>query len=273
MTQEGTGVKIVVRPTSLLLPHEDTIPSHVEHIAAEIRHDGIQRDPIVVDADSSAVLDGMHRLAAFAMLGVGNAICCAVDYSSKSVTLDRWARAYSSRRPGDFARALAGAGLTRKSSLSEALDALDARKCGLAAIMAGRAHVPAAPIDLKGAFEVVRKLDGVSQESGWRRQFVPEDELDVVLRDANTLVVLVQKLAKDDVVAAARTGRLFPCKTSMHGVDPRPVAVNFPTKDLEGLTGAQLGKRLADSESTLLPANSVYEGRRYKERLLLLNPT
>ncbi len=260
-----------MRPLTTFLPHEETIPSHVERIAAEIRHDGVQKDPIIVDAESGAVLDGMHRLAAFSKFGLENAVCYPVDYSSRSVGVHRWARVYSSQKRGSLTRAMAEAGVTRKSSLGEAFDWLDSRNCGLAAFSAGEAYLPMTAIDMAGAFGVVRKLDGLSQAQAWTREFVSEDEVDATLQDANKLVVLVQRLRKNDVVAAARTRRLFPCKTSMHTVDPRPVSVNFPIRDLAVARGGDRRRHFAYPHTRLLPPNSVYQGRRYKERLLLLN--
>ncbi|MDG6898766.1 MAG: hypothetical protein JRN24_03400, partial [Nitrososphaerota archaeon] len=61
------------------------------------------------------------------------------------------------------------------------------------------------------------------------------------------------------------------CKTSMHLIDPRPVAVDFPVAELNEATSRSLEERLRGRGERLLPADSVYEGRRYKERLLLLN--
>jgi len=269
---EGAAVKVDVRPVSSLMPHEDTIPSHVEKIASEIKREGIQRDPIIVDSESSAVLDGMHRLAAFARLGLENAVCCPVDYGSKNVNLHRWARAYSSGGRGDLSQALLDAGISRTSTLSEAFASLDARKCGLAALSSQRILLPAAPMDLQGAFAVVRGLDAIALKLGWKREFVPEDDIDSALQDQGKVVVLFQRLGKDDVVAAARNGRLFPCKTSMHTVDPRPVAVNVPIERLGSMTGAELRKQLQFSEGRLFPPGTNYRGRRYKERLLLFNP-
>ncbi|MGD0477976.1 MAG: ParB N-terminal domain-containing protein [Nitrososphaerales archaeon] len=272
MALEGAGVRVDVRPVSSLLPHEDTIPSHVERIALEIKQEGIQRDPIIVDSESGAVLDGMHRLAAFARLGLESAVCCPLDYSSKNVSLHRWARVYSSDERGDLSKALLDAGISRSSTLTEAFASLDARKCGLAALSSQRVFLPAAPTDLQGAFAVVRGLDVIAYESGWKREFVSEDEVDSALQDERNIVVLVQRLGKDDVVAAARSGRLFPCKTSMHTVDPRPVAVNVPIERLGSLTGAELRKQLQFSGGKLFPSGTQYRGRRYKERLFILNP-
>ncbi|MGP8125158.1 MAG: hypothetical protein ACLQEQ_04715 [Nitrososphaerales archaeon] len=272
MALEGTGVRVDVRPVSSMLPHEETIPSHVERIATEITQERIQRDPIIVDAESGAVLDGMHRLAAFLRLGLEAAVCCPVDYSSKAVNLHRWARAYSHAGRGDLDRALIDAGISRRSTLSEAFASLEARRCGLAALGSQGVFLPASPIDLQGALAVVRGLDAIAQESGWKREFFSEDDIDSALQDEGKVVVLVQRLGKDDVIAAARSGKLFPCKTSMHTIEPRPVAVNVPIEKLGSMTGSELRKRLQVSGAKLLPQGSYYQGRRYKESLLLLNP-
>lgn len=271
MVLEGVWVKVDVRLVSSLMPHEETIPSQVERIASEIRREGIQRDPIIVDAESCAVLDGMHRLAAFARLGLECAVCCPVDYSSKTLGLHRWARVYALHESGDMNQTLFDAGISKRSTLSDAFTALDARRGGLAAISSHDVFMPVVPVDLQGAFATMRGLDAIALKSGWKTEFVPEDEIDVALQDERKIVVLVQRLGKDDVVAAARSGKLFPCKTSMHTVDPRPVAVDVPIERLKSMTGAQLGKQLQLPEGKLLPPGSFYQGRRYKERLLLLN--
>lgn len=272
MTLEGSGVRVDVRSISSLLPHEETIPTHTERIASEISHEGIQRDPIIIDAGSGAVLDGMHRLAAFSKLGLENAVCCPVDYSSTMVELYRWARSYSQGDRGNLAQFLVDVGISRKNTISEAFASLDARSCGLAAFSSRGVFLPKTRIDLQGAFAVVKALDAFARESGLKREFFSEDELDSALQGEGRVVVLVQRLGKDDVIAAAKSGKLFPCKTSMHSIEPRPVAVNVPIERLGSLTGSELRKELQRSGGKILPPGSSYQGRRYKERLLLLNP-
>ncbi len=260
-----------MRPVASMLPHEEVISSHVEGVAAEISRERVQRDPIIVDSDSGTVLDGMHRLAAFRKLGLANAVCCPVDYASKGIGLHRWARVYSlGDRRGISAR-LHDAGITRASTPSEAFAALESRSCGVAAFTSQEALLPEGGGDLSGGLAIIRRVDSIALSFGWTREFVPDDEVDVALQDDRKLVLLVQRLGKDDVVGAARSGRLFPCKTSMHAIDPRPVAVDLPLEELDSMTGADLRRRLNASGGELLPAGSQYHGRRYKERLLVLS--
>jgi len=271
MALAKTGFTLGVKPVSTLRPHEETIPSHVRGIVSEMRRDGVQKDPIIVDQDSLTVLDGMHRLAAFSELGVENAVCCAVDYASSAVKLGRWARVYTLPEGHALPEILGRSRLTRRMTLAQAFDALEGRDTGLALLTTDAAFLPEGNLELGRAMEIILDFDRTAVEDGWKRDFVSQDDVDVPLQSERSIVLLLRKLRKDDVVNAAKSGRLFPCKTSMHVIDPRPVAVNFPMAELSGATSASLRKRLEGIREQLLPPGSTYEGRRYKERLLLLN--
>jgi len=271
MALAKAGFVLAIKPTSVLRPHEETIPDHVRGLAEEMKKEGVQRDPIIIDQDTATVLDGMHRLAAFAALRIDNAVCCSVEYSSKSVSIGRWARVYTMRR-GDYAsEALGRTGLTRRVTLAEAFDALDNKEAGLAVLTSNAAYLPSGKMGLAAAIDTIEDFDDRSAGHRWERNFVPEDDVDIPLQSERNIVVLLRKLGKDDVVEAGRSGKLFPCKTSMHRIDPRPVAVNFPLAELNGATTTSLRKALAGREERLLPPDSMYAGRRYKERLLLLD--
>ena len=271
MALAKAGFTLGIRPVSSLRPHEETIPDHVEKIASEMTRDGVQKDPIIIDRESVTVLDGMHRLAAFVALGIENAVCCSVDYSSKAVTVGRWARVYNLGRGDSFDEFLAPSGMTRRTTLAEAFHALEGRETGLAVLTADAAYLPEGKLDLDTAISKVIAFDSLAAAKGYARSFVPEDDIDIPLQVQRNLVVLMRKLGKDDVVLAARSGRLFPCKTSMHRIDPRPVGVNFPVDLLGSADTVRLREHLAGHGEQLLPADSLYEGRRYRERLLLLS--
>ncbi|MDE1852808.1 MAG: ParB N-terminal domain-containing protein [Thaumarchaeota archaeon] len=271
MVLATAGFALGIRPVSSLLPHEETIPAHVRQLASDIKRDGVQKDPIIIDKDSGTVLDGMHRLAAFGELGVENAVVCSVDYSSRAVGLRRWARVYRLSAGDSPAGAIAAFGNLKKSTLAEAFSELERKDAGFAILTSGAAYLSRGGLNVGDAMGAVVAFDRLSEDRRWERRFVPEDEVDVPLQDAGNIVLLVRRLAKDDVVAAAKTGRLFPCKTSMHVIDPRPVAVDFPIRELDSATTAILRERLGKHGGRLEPPGTVYEGRMYKERLLLLD--
>ena len=259
-----------LRPVASLLPHEETIPEQLDKIVGQIRRDGVQKDPVIVDRDTGTVLDGMHRLAAFGKLNLENVVCCLVDYSSPGIELRRWARVYKTTKRDLFDQALEELGVTKSVSLSEAFDSLDSRKAGLAVLSRAGCRVSDREFGLDTAFRAVKSLDEVGRNLGWQRSFVREDEVDFALEDRGN-VLLVQRLTKQDVLNAARTRSLFPCKTSMHTIDPRPVALDFPIKNINAATPKTIADLLRKRSPRLWPAGSEYEGRRYKERLLVLH--
>jgi hypothetical protein len=265
------GFSLGIRPVRSLRPHEETIPAHVKQIADEMIRDGVQKDPIIIDKESATVLDGMHRLAAFKELKVENAVCCSVDYGSRAVTLGRWARVYSTSGGDGLKEALGSVGEPARATLAEAFAVLERRDFALAVLTTDSAYLLGGREHEVDPSDAVRALDKVAKEKGWDRSFVPEDDIDVPLQEKSRFVVLTRRLTKEDVVRAARSGRLFPCKTSMHVIDPRPVSAGFPVARLNGATTELLRKHLAGKGGRIAPAGSVYEGRRYKERLLILN--
>jgi hypothetical protein len=261
------GFTLGIRPVASLLPHEETIPPHVGQLSSEMTREGIQRDPIIIDGNFSAILDGMHRIAAFKALRIDNAVCCSVDYSSRSVSLGRWARVYA-MKPGDSVEDALEGFEAERTSLAEAFSALERREAVAAVLAPEAAFVRRGGDSHSEMVDALKAMDRLAEGKKWTRTFVPEDEVDVPLQQPGKFVLLPRRLTKDDVLTAARTGKLFPCKTSMHLVDPRPVALNFPLRELNRATSAKLKESLAGNKGRLIPPGSDYEGRRYKERLL-----
>jgi hypothetical protein len=270
LAQEGGEARIDLRPISTLLPHEETIRSQVEKLSGELKRDGMQKDPIIVDYESGTVLDGMHRLSALAGLGIDYVLCYTLDYSSKAITVRRWARVYSAKRADKVKDTLVATGLSERCPIAEAIEKLESRRCALAAMTQEGSYITAGGIELEGGFEVMRRLDETSAAQGWARRFIPEDDIDVPLQEDGNIIILPQRLTKQDVMTAARTKHLFPCKTSMHVIDLRPVAANIPLTELKEGSRKTLDARLRTPHA-LLPPNSAYGGRRYKERLLVLS--
>ena len=269
MSSDG-DLRVTVRPVSSLLPHEETMPDHVEWVARSISEGGVQKDPVIIDKDTGAVLDGMHRLAAFTKLGLENVVCCSVAYSSPKISLHRWARVYETKGSA-VDDALTGLGLTRRDGVAESFAALEKKQISVLGCAGDQTFSRADSGDLQAGVSVVRSLDALAASLGWKRTFLPEDDVDVAINSGNNLVVLLQRLRKSDVVEAAVSGKLFPCKTSLHVIEDRPVAVNFPVADLGKDAGTRLRDRMSRSRSSRLPPNSVYDGRRYKESLLLID--
>lgn len=271
MSDRGEVINLVLRPLSSLLPHEETIQERVELLSSEMVSDGVQLDPIVIDSETGTVLDGMHRLEAMKRIGLQHAVCYAVDYSSPAVSLQRWVRVVRVGNAQLFLEMLRGIGLDERVSFGEAFELPERRDGMISVVWRDMAFVSRSPPQ-GGPFQLVRRIDSLVRALGWTEEFVAEDEVDVELHKGGAAVIL-PRITKNDVLEAARRGRLLPFKTTMHVVDPRPVGVSFPLDELRRSVPPKhtLDERVAGLNARLLPPGSVYGGRRYRERLIVLS--
>ena len=214
MNREEDDVRVTVRQVSSLLPHEETIPSHVIQVVEQLKRDGVQKDPVIIDQKDGVVLDGMHRLAAFRLLGLESVICSPVDYSSSSIGLHRWARVFGGGSDRDFATAAEVVGALTRARLVDGMEALERKECPLVVIVNGDCYLLNKEAGMVGGLVAVRGLDALAEAGGWERTFVPEDDAVVPINSGKQMVVLLQRLRKGDVVEAALKARLLPCKTT-----------------------------------------------------------
>jgi hypothetical protein len=257
-------------------PHEETIPSLLSQLTAEIRRDGILRNPIVVDRESLVILDGMHRLAALKSLGCLRIPVCLVEYSSPFVKLGCWYRSFVDSGWRDKVRSVLtalnlrftesdvraaetkvvnGSAVAFKS-LSESLVATDGFVGGL------------------GVFNAVQQIERGLLQLGLRMTYDTESDAQARLQAGLAEVVMSYTPAtKEIVLQTAMSGATFPPKTTRHIIPARPMGVNLPlsllrnrslsTKEVNaGFVASLRGRKL-----TRMPPGSLDDGRRYEEDL------
>lgn len=255
---------IRILPLNSLLPHEKVIEEGVEKLRNEILSDGIQKDPIIVEKDTFVVLDGTHRLNALKMIGIEYAVCYLVPYSLGGIRVERWARVVSHEKK--MIHHLLDALSLRQSISFENAFRLSENK-GVA-FFAGGSCYGKEFLSVLEAYSFVEKIEKTSKIMGWRVEYLPEDEIDIAIRKGK-LVILGPRLRKQDVVEIAKRGALLPPKTTHHIIDPRPVSIRYPIEKLRAWR--EEPAKLINQEPKILPPESVYEGRRYKESLIVLN--
>jgi len=69
VSMEKPSFKIVLMPINELKPHEKGSPLYLELLKREILSDGFLKYPIIADAKTHVILDGMHRWLALKNLG------------------------------------------------------------------------------------------------------------------------------------------------------------------------------------------------------------
>ncbi len=73
-----------------LKPTEMVDAAHVRALAEDMRRDGVQRRPVLVERHSFAILDGHHRYHAAKALGLALINAVVIDYDDARLTLASW---------------------------------------------------------------------------------------------------------------------------------------------------------------------------------------
>ena len=266
-------VEVDLRPIGSVLPHEETITDLSSRLSDQIRADGFQRDPIIVDRENHVVLDGMHRLRALKELGARHILCHLVDYSSPEIRLERWARSLKGVKRESLAEILKESRIDRRVSLKEAIELVDGRSTPVAVLTSGSCFVASSSFrSLAETFELVRGLDEASRAMGLREDFIEEEIIETAIPNPGSVVILTPRVEKKEVIAAAKSGRLFPHKSTMHVIGIRAVGVNYPLSELQEEEPSQevRASKLEGARGSILDPPVTYFGRRYWEKLLVV---
>jgi len=273
MRVSGREIRVDVRPISSVLPHEETVDELASRLANQIRKDGLQRDPIIIDSATLVVLDGMHRVRALRSLGARHILCQFVDYESREVKLDRWARVAKCASIDGLLTVAKRLGVSRRVSRKEAIALLEERGTPLAVLTAQSSFVSVEKFEgIRDSFDLVRRLDAASVALGCEQEYAEIELIDAELSRRGTLVLLTPRTRKSEVLEAARRGPLFPHKSTMHMVGLRVVGVDYPISELVKKRPSRkvLLSGLKGSKISILEPPVTYLNRRYKERLLLV---
>lgn len=73
-----------------LLSHEEVDGTTLRALDAEIRRDGVLREPVIVDGRSLVILDGHHRVSVLRGLGCRLVPAYLVDYEDPEITVGAW---------------------------------------------------------------------------------------------------------------------------------------------------------------------------------------
>ncbi|TLX98299.1 MAG: hypothetical protein E6K90_09710 [Thaumarchaeota archaeon] len=266
-------VEVDLRPIGSVLPHEETITDLSSRLSDQIRADGFQRDPIIVDRENHVVLDGMHRLRALRELGARHILCHLVDYSSPEIRLERWARSLKGVKRESLAEILKDSRIDRRVSRKEAIELVDGRSTPVAVLTSGSCFVASSSFrSLAESFELVRRLDEASRAMGLREDFIEEEIIETAIPNPGSVVILTPRVEKKEVIEAAKGGRLFPHKSTMHVIGIRAVGVNYPLSELQEEEPSQevRASKLEGAKGSILDPPVTYFGRRYWEKLLVV---
>lgn len=273
---ESLDLALYLSASELLILHEETIPDRVGKLKESFLRHRLVRDPVIVDAASCIVLDGMHRVAALRELDCVRVPVCAVDYSSPSIRVGVWYRTLLGRSiPDQFEKVLSPSGV-RFGRIS--VDMTKLLEDPPLALLFSTGECFRLESDSMNAYEVLKKAERCARDLGLAVAFETEHHaLEQLASKQKNAVIILPKIDKMSVRNAGLTGRPLPPKFTRHVIPARPLGVNVPIGVL-----TDVGTALQDANSSFVeslrtrgmtrkPPGSVIGGRRYEEETFIFN--
>jgi len=275
---QGLEIEIGVKPIGEVYIHEETIPRLLAQLVSDIEHNNEVRNPIIVDSNTSVVLDGMHRVTALREIGCHYLPVCLVDYTSPKINVGCWYRVI--RDWIGESRLLDVMGHLKlhveKSNIEEVQARLADRKATMALFTAANCYLVSAPkTDIMESYKWVKRFETAASGEGLHISYETEPDAIWQIRSGKySAALLVPKTTKEEVIKSAISGELFSHKTTRHTLPARPVNVNISLQWLKGekslkevdeLIEAQLSKK----KLVRISRGSFFEGKHYDEELLL----
>jgi hypothetical protein len=273
---EELDLHIYLSSMNSLLLHEETIPDRVAELKREFLRDEVVKDPVVVDANSYVVLDGMHRVAALRELDCTCLPVCAVDYLSPSIKVGAWYRViFGMASPHQVKLALSASGVGFEGLPFDIANITE--NPTLALLFADRECLKLDSSDLQ-VFETLKLAERCLRQLRLIVKFETEsDALKNLLNKKIEAILTLPKIDKATVRKAGLTRRLLPHKVTRHVIPARPLGVNVPLKTLvdRNTPLTESNKRFVSSlrtrGMTRRPSGTIIGGRRYEEETFIFN--
>lgn len=266
-------LEIALEELSKLHIHEEIIPVKMGELVAKMPGDGVFIHPIIVDAGSLVVLDGMHRVAAAKQCGFHYIPVCLVDYFNPHIKLGGWYRMFGALTEEEAREAIKEAGLKPLAESFEEAQAMVEERKAVTALF-GRSWCLAAlgeAPDIKARYDAVKRIEKILQRSHQMGYSTDKEARSRVESGEFEAGLMTPTATKREVVENALSERVFAQKTTRHVIPARPMYVNIPITWLKGDESVEeVNKRLREYLSAKrvekLPPGQVID-RRYDEEL------
>ncbi len=267
-------LKIRLGEIDRLRLHEETIPELTSWFTEKIKSDGCFKHPIIVDANTFVVLDGMHRVTASRNLGYRFIPICTLDYRNPNVLVGCWYRTVNHQ--SDLEKILGwieDLGFTVEDSSRDAAAKLVAERKAIAAIVSRLEcfAIHGTQRGIKEIYDAIKQIELKLKSKGHSIGYGAEkNALKMVSSGKVFAALVVPMVAKEEVVAAGLSGDVFNHKTTRHVIPARPLFIDVPLEFLRGPNLEEANKILVDRLSKkrveLLPPGQVLD-RFYEEEL------
>jgi hypothetical protein len=255
-------------------PHEEYDSRILLAITNSLMIEKVLHDPILVDSENNVILDGTHRYWALTRLGCRVAPVALYDYSSPEVSIGCWYRCVSQAPPIEWADLMK----TKPCTVNEGIAAVVGRRALLSVVYKDRSYsIMSRDFDIFEAYRLLSFFECGMRGRGSGLIYATEDDALERLKLGEVEAVLTPPpIKKSEVVLAARTGRLFPIKSSRHVIKSRPIGIDIPiswlSQRVEDLA-PRVESLLSSGVFKPLPRGTIINGRRYEEEIYIFEPS
>jgi len=270
------SLELALEELSALYIHEEIIPDKMQELVKKIPHEGVWKNPIIVDVSSLVVLDGMHRVAAAKEIGYKYIPVCLVDYENPNIHIGCWYRMFNGLNIGEAEWALREAGLTpTKKAYDEAQRLVEGREAITAMFFRSWSlEALGSACGIKERYDTIKRVENLLKSRGHQMGYSTDRDAPArVASGEYSAGLMTPTVTKREVVETALKGMVFSQKTTRHIIPARPMFVDVPTEWLKGdLTLEEANIRLkgylASKSVEKLPPGQILD-RRYEEELYI----
>lgn len=269
VTTEGFEFTIGTRPIQRVRLHEEVVHHHVDGLVDAVEADGELRDPVIIDAATDTVLDGMHRVTAAARLGLTHIPACLVDYEDPAIRVGSWAKVFDAISLAEFEAVCGEHGIDLEPVAHPPWGCL--RGEPIAASGATYFSLAGVDGDPEAVCSTMAMLFDEVGASGGEGRLESDAYLNGSLGE-DELALAISPPSKRTVVEVARSPFFYPPNTTRHVLPARPIRLDVPLDVLDGDEGTATGwldERVSTATLSHLPAGSEYGGRTYDEALVV----
>ena len=214
--------KLGIMETKNLYPHEQVISHNLKRLKQAMLNIGQLVDPIVIDKETSVVLDGNHRLKVLDIIECPFAVCQLVDYNDPSITVGTWYPAIE-KTPEEMGRL--------DHVKLEKVDEDEGKKA---------ADELRAPFMLKykeecylinpGQYKIMEMVEEqnyvLSLLEKNKVEYIADQESELIIKEGKT-VLFRRAYTKEEIKKAALNHTPFPPKSTRHNIPGRIIRLNM----------------------------------------------
>ena len=250
-------------PIRSLRLHEQTVPRNLERTKQMIQNAEKFTNPIIVEEEHNIVLDGTHRVRAFAELGYSSVLCQLVDYGTPEIRVGTWFPSVFGARFDDVLSVFPEAERTGFEEGKRAIE--QGRACFL---IVGKGVCGLLGCDGSGVSALIARQQSVVAKlvGRWHVSYIADNVADEFVEKGD-VVFYKRPYTKKEVIESALKGKPLPPKSTRHMLPVRVLHSDIPLDWLK--LDIEKAQRLLEKELRERLENE--EIRYYQESVLVLD--